>query len=253
MKAVTAVAEFTIRLTEHQRLTLACNIGGIVATSRRDTLAKLVRVGLVLADTDGRGGVLTPSGKAVAAQAVAEPDRRAFRVGAAPEPVQPRPVQLTETQRATLATALDPLSGGSVFGHGRTVAVLAQLGLIEPVEGWYERSVSRRAGRLHATSRTWGVVGHHITDAGRRALAEASTVGKDTRSPRQAPAGESTQPEPAACGRCRRAFDPTDTRHDGHARSGNSPFCRSCVDRCHESTDAFHVCAICRTREGDTR
>jgi len=49
-----------------------------------------------------------------------------------------------------------------------------------------------------------------------------------------------------ACGKCRRAFDPTDTRHDGHARHNSTPWCRRCIDRCYESTDAFHQCAICR-------
>lgn len=47
------------------------------------------------------------------------------------------------------------------------------------------------------------------------------------------------------CGRCNRPFDPTDTRWDGQARYAETPFCRSCIDRCHESTDAFHRCPIC--------
>ena len=57
------------------------------------------------------------------------------------------------------------------------------------------------------------------------------------------------------CGSCRQPFDPSDTRFDGHARSGNTPYCHSCVDRCHESTDAFHVCAVCRSNAegGDPR
>jgi hypothetical protein len=49
-----------------------------------------------------------------------------------------------------------------------------------------------------------------------------------------------------ACGKCKKPFDPTDTRHDGQARHGVTSFCRRCVDRCHESTDAFHECVICR-------
>jgi hypothetical protein len=48
-----------------------------------------------------------------------------------------------------------------------------------------------------------------------------------------------------ACGRCRQPFDPADARFDGHAQHGTTPFCRGCVDRCHESTDAFHVCPVC--------
>ncbi len=49
-----------------------------------------------------------------------------------------------------------------------------------------------------------------------------------------------------ACGRCNRAFDPTDTAWDGRARYRDTQWCRSCIDRCHESTDFAHVCAICR-------
>jgi hypothetical protein len=47
------------------------------------------------------------------------------------------------------------------------------------------------------------------------------------------------------CGRCHRRFDPTDTAFDGRAQYRDTRFCRSCVDRCHESTDFAHTCAIC--------
>ncbi|MFI2202691.1 hypothetical protein ACH47Z_18300 [Streptomyces sp. NPDC020192] len=56
---------------------------------------------------------------------------------------------------------------------------------------------------------------------------------------------EAAEREKNKCGRCRQPFDPTDTRFDGHARHGETPWCRWCVDRCHESTDAFHACPIC--------
>lgn len=52
--------------------------------------------------------------------------------------------------------------------------------------------------------------------------------------------------EAAACAACRTPFDPSDTRHDGRARHGLTDHCRRCVDLCHESTDAFHICAVCR-------
>lgn len=53
--------------------------------------------------------------------------------------------------------------------------------------------------------------------------------------------------QPRPCGRCNKPFDPTDTRWDGRAEHNATGFCRSCVDRCHESTDAFHRCAICES------
>lgn len=68
-------------------------------------------------------------------------------------------------------------------------------------------------------------------------------AGKDTSGADQAPAGESTQP--AACGRCRTPFDPADTRWDGPGRYGKTPWCRRCVDNCHEA-GADHRCVICR-------
>lgn len=59
--------------------------------------------------------------------------------------------------------------------------------------------------------------------------------------------GDAAEELPAeACGKCEEPFDPADTRHDGRAQQEGTPYCRRCVDRCHESTDAFHVCTICR-------
>lgn len=54
------------------------------------------------------------------------------------------------------------------------------------------------------------------------------------------------QPAAESCGKCRTQFDPADTRFDGAARYGVTSFCGRCVDACHESTDAFHECVICR-------
>lgn len=51
------------------------------------------------------------------------------------------------------------------------------------------------------------------------------------------------------CGRCRRPFDPDDKDPAGAARYGQSKFCKGCVDRCHESTDAFHECPVCAREE----
>lgn len=46
------------------------------------------------------------------------------------------------------------------------------------------------------------------------------------------------------CGRCRTAFDPADTAFDGRARHAETPWCRRCIDNCHEGS-AEHVCPIC--------
>ena len=53
-------------------------------------------------------------------------------------------------------------------------------------------------------------------------------------------------PAPEACGKCRKPFDPADTSFDGRARHGQTPYCRGCIDACHESADPGHRCVICR-------
>ncbi|MFF3912702.1 hypothetical protein ACFYZB_04325 [Streptomyces sp. NPDC001852] len=55
---------------------------------------------------------------------------------------------------------------------------------------------------------------------------------------------EAEEREKNRCGRCRTPFDPTDTRFDGRARHQETPWCRRCVDNCHEGS-AEHVCMIC--------
>jgi hypothetical protein len=51
--------------------------------------------------------------------------------------------------------------------------------------------------------------------------------------------------ESEVCGKCRQPFDPADTRFDGHARYHLTPYCRGCVDRCHDNEIADHRCVIC--------
>lgn len=48
------------------------------------------------------------------------------------------------------------------------------------------------------------------------------------------------------CARCGHEFDPNDKAFDGSARYQDTKFCRSCVDRCHESTDFMHACPVCQ-------
>jgi hypothetical protein len=49
------------------------------------------------------------------------------------------------------------------------------------------------------------------------------------------------------CGRCHKPFDPADARFDGHARHGDTPWCRQCIDNCHEGS-AEHTCGICEPK-----
>lgn len=106
-----------------------------------------------------------------------------------------------------------------------------------------------REAAVEADARTESHTVRAVADVLRR-MADAAEQGEtDTRE------GASTPQPTKTCRNCRKPFDPTDTRFDGRARSGNTPYCRSCVDRCHESTDAFHVCAVCRSHAegGDAR
>ncbi|PYC83434.1 hypothetical protein C7C46_08855 [Streptomyces tateyamensis] len=52
-------------------------------------------------------------------------------------------------------------------------------------------------------------------------------------------------PSQPQCGACRRPFDPNDRRWNGRAQHGDSPWCRSCIDRCHDNASADHRCLIC--------
>jgi len=47
------------------------------------------------------------------------------------------------------------------------------------------------------------------------------------------------------CGKCKQPFDPDDKRFDGLARYYLTPYCRGCVDRCHDTEIADHRCVIC--------
>jgi hypothetical protein len=49
------------------------------------------------------------------------------------------------------------------------------------------------------------------------------------------------------CAACHRPFDPTDDRHDGRAQYRDTPWCCSCIDRCHDSESADHRCPVCFT------
>lgn len=74
----------------------------------------------------------------------------------------------------------------------------------------------------------------YVTDAQARAALDEGATWADA----------VTLPAPPACGRCDRTLDPADGRHDGHARHKGSPWCRRCIDQCHDG-GADHVCVIC--------
>lgn len=74
-----------IRLTETQRLVLRCSIDGMVVVRRRDTMLKLVALGLVTPDAATmterlKVGRLTAEGRRIAAIATAESDRATFDI-----------------------------------------------------------------------------------------------------------------------------------------------------------------------------
>jgi len=50
--------------------------------------------------------------------------------------------------------------------------------------------------------------------------------------------------ETTHCRRCRKPFE-ADSDWDGRARYKSTPWCRSCVDTCHDGS-AEHVCVICK-------
>ena len=61
----------------------------------------------------------------------------------------------------------------------------------------------------------------------------------------ESPTAPAAAEQSEACGKCKQPFDPADTRFDGHARFYLTPYCRGCVDRCHDNESADHRCVIC--------
>lgn len=47
------------------------------------------------------------------------------------------------------------------------------------------------------------------------------------------------------CAKCKTPFDRDDPRYPGRARYRSTPYCRSCMDRCHHTEIADHRCVIC--------
>jgi hypothetical protein len=72
-----------------------------------------------------------------------------------------------------------------------------------------------------------------------------SAAGDQLHSLLESVTGAEEHPAAAACGKCRRPFDPADTRFDGRARYGETPYCRGCVDHCRDTEIADHRCVIC--------
>ncbi|NUP46133.1 MAG: hypothetical protein HOW97_02285 [Catenulispora sp.] len=78
--------------------------------------------------------------------------------------------------------ALESATGdGRVIAHARTLHALAAKHLIDPVMGWYEKSIARRVGRYGATTSTWGVIGYALTDSGKSLRAELLRQQTDVR------------------------------------------------------------------------
>ncbi len=95
------------------------------------------------------------------------------------------------------------------------------------------------------------VVGDYIGSSTTAEIAYARSLGKPIRfthpeaDPGE-PGGDPAGGEPASsCGKCKQPFDPADRHFDGRARYGQTPYCRSCVGRCHDTEIADHRCVIC--------
>jgi hypothetical protein len=83
---------------------------------------------------------------------------------------------------------------------------------------------------------SWSVLTESVRDA-TESIPVTYAVRQDTAAPDDAAKD--------ACGYCRHPFDPADTRWDGQARYGDTPWCRACVDRCHDTEIADHRCPVC--------
>ena len=83
--------------------------------------------------------------------------------------------------------------------------------------------------------RRWGIV----TDPG----TEVPTTGAEEHpAPQPAAPAEATADD--ACRKCGRTFIEDGKFLDSAAKDGNLPFCKTCVDRCHDTEIADHWCEI---------
>lgn len=101
-----------IRLTETQRISLRLGFTlgeGNAAVTRADTLKKLVRLRLVIADADGKGGQLTEQGASVAISILNHPNRTLFDIMSPAEFDQWKAEQVTTD---TEPVKSDPLPQG---------------------------------------------------------------------------------------------------------------------------------------------
>ncbi|GAB2960714.1 hypothetical protein [Streptomyces heilongjiangensis] len=140
-----------------------------------------------------------------------------------------------EQTPATTAGALPgPTSPGDARDLRQLLAVVLDALTLPYDTPDYDRRILDRA----AQART--VVGAALDEA-------PSDLGWNTDYLRQKLTAEETEAaerERNRCRRCSTPFDPADTRHDGRARHGDTPWCRWCVDGCHDG-GAEHVCLIC--------
>lgn len=153
------------------------------------------------------------------------------------DPDQPVPYTVTD------AAAKDTRQGESTLSSGVLAfltAVRDALNLPFPditAPGGYDergRLMSQRAAAVRSAAAvavrmgtpSWSVLTESVRDA-TESIPVTYVVRQDT------------------CGHCRRPFDPGDTRWDGQARYGDTPWCRACVDRCHDSEIADHRCPVC--------
>ncbi|MFI2184564.1 hypothetical protein [Streptomyces sioyaensis] len=140
---------------------------------------------------------------------------------------------------------VDELFAGELAGLRSTVALLRATARHGSLEEIRQRLAEHTAEEREGLARQQRRDGH----TGRDDCPCPWCAGRDE-DEQPANGGDVTAPE--TCGRCRQPFDTTDTRFNGRAQSRGTPFCRGCVDRCHESTDAFHRCPVC-TEGGDGR
>lgn len=118
-----------IRLTEGQCGAIRHSSNGIVAVARRDSLARLVGLGLITPDPDGKGGQLTFQGTAVWAELQKNPNRTTFEILSplksarwTPGKAQEEPPAPKGSSLSFLGSTPPPrLTGVGSYVHGRSL------------------------------------------------------------------------------------------------------------------------------------
>lgn len=151
---------------------------------------------------------------------------------------------------AELEVGLNDLAALVSQWHGRAAKAEPRAAELAAVHAFLDEQ--ERAARLfELPTPAWveAMRAASVPPAAPLSASHTSSVSESAQSPTGAPEG-ALRPSLSVgaseiCGKCKKPFDLADTSRDGHNRFYLTPYCRRCVDACHDTEIADHRCVIC--------